>query len=624
MKSVQKKGDDFLIIGLGIVIIVLAMAQLFGVSSFNELLHQVQGPDYTESSYMDIHYRGGSTSTWYKMNDDIYGSTYDGYFYNNSSDLVEDWTLRINIHGDCWLNQFWNGMVEIHQHVKSGQEIVQLLDLAAYEKDLLRVDHIFSETDLLIPLSEGDYIIYYPSSKVGELPIQAREHAVVGLIVYYEDSVDLSDYSVEYQYHREFNQGPLFIILCIMLGVWVVIFAFRQVFLYSRRKTEKELEYRMKGISCMSEIYAIIYVVDLVKDEIIPVGADEDSERARPKDLGASEQFRHLFQVDPLPAYRDIMTEFTDLSTIPSRMEDRNSLVVEYESQAHGWCRIRFIAMDRVKDKPLEKVLFTIEEISQEKQELESIMGEAAKAETEIRAMGVFLENMSRGIWSPLYTIQDLNREILKDTKEEETANRAGRAVDAGDTLQFLVDDIREYTRLKEGRIGLKSKPYSLSKLAGRVLDDSRYKVESRGLSLETDIVKGIPDELSGDSERIYQILINLIAHAITHTATGKITLCIAGKKLEDGYANIMFSIKDTGSIVQLDVGEDRTGRRRSMEEEEASIYYQLAEGLVKLMDGELQCVGTYGYGNDMNFMIRQKVTGTGTVQDPGSDSKRG
>ena len=64
---------------------------------------------------------------------------------------------------------------------------------------------------------------------------------------------------------------------------------------------------------------------------------------------------------------KEMVTEFTDLSTLNERMKFSDTITVEYLTYDHLWQRARFIVMARDKNKNLLDVLFTTEVIDDEK-----------------------------------------------------------------------------------------------------------------------------------------------------------------------------------------------------------------------------------------------------------------
>ncbi|MBQ9504909.1 MAG: hypothetical protein IJU93_07865 [Lachnospiraceae bacterium] len=55
---------------------------------------------------------------------------------------------------------------------------------------------------------------------------------------------------------------------------------------------------QLSGLLSMSDIYMAIYMIDLNKNEIIPVVETDSETISRPKEQGANEQLHHLFALD--------------------------------------------------------------------------------------------------------------------------------------------------------------------------------------------------------------------------------------------------------------------------------------------------------------------------------------
>ena len=273
---------DFLIL-LAAVILICVLYGAVSVSRFNQTPHTSIGFTETDPTTMDIHFRGGDTSSWIKSAAHLHGNVFDAIIRNDAKDMVSTWTLRVNIQGDCYLNQFWNGDVEIHQHVASGEEKVQTLNLAKYDLEAIELDYIIDASDLLLPLEAGDYFIYYPSAAFREMPLDSGDEAIVGMIVYYRSKIDLSDYQIDFFYQMDMTREPLFYVICALTGLWVLLFGICVSMNYAYRKAQKEMELKKSGISCMAELYAVIYIIDLVANTIIPVGMSEEQDQNRPK-----------------------------------------------------------------------------------------------------------------------------------------------------------------------------------------------------------------------------------------------------------------------------------------------------------------------------------------------------
>jgi len=240
---------------LFIVMLVMFVIHVQILVNFNQQVVKVHGNDSNSRSYMEINYRDNSTSSWLKRDFpltegrtvDLIGQTVDETLYNNSGDMIQEWGLRIDIMGECFINQAWNGEVEIHQDVESGNESVQQLNLQDYQMEDVRLQHRF-DGDLLIPLQKGDYIIYHPSRYYTEMPIRSGDSVKIGMIFYYLEELNLSEYDLTIQYHRNFTHGWSFItfIAAAVLCLLACVVSVTSAIIY--RNARKQMEQRRSGL----------------------------------------------------------------------------------------------------------------------------------------------------------------------------------------------------------------------------------------------------------------------------------------------------------------------------------------------------------------------------------------
>ena len=252
---------------LSLVLLVFHMESLL---RFNGRAVHLQGNDSSRSVNMEIDARADSTSTWLKrsflLDDgrevDLIGQTIDGTLSNQSGDTIKDWELRINITGDCYINQAWNGEVEIHQFSGTEREKVQRMNLQDYQLEDVTFENRY-DGDLLIPLQQGDYVIYYPSARFSEMPIRSGDDVKIGVIFYYLDELDLSDYELQVHFHRDFTQGITFYAFIALTALWMLCMTLSGASMLAYRRAMKEMELRKSGIFSMSDIYDLIYIIHL-------------------------------------------------------------------------------------------------------------------------------------------------------------------------------------------------------------------------------------------------------------------------------------------------------------------------------------------------------------------------
>lgn len=528
----------------------MLVVHIEGMVRFNRREIQIHGNDSTGLAQMEIDARADSTSTWLKRSFvmdngsevDLTGQTIDGTLRNQSRDTLRDWELRINITGDCFINQAWNGEVEIHQFTGTDKEVVQRMNLQNYQLEDVTFEYRY-DGDLLIPLQQGDYVIYYPSSRFSEMPIDGGGDVKIGVIFYYLDQLDLSDYDLLLHFHRSFTQGVTFYVFVALLGLWVLSMTVSGVSMLTYRRTVKEMDLRKSGIFSMSDIYDLIYIIHLPTGEMTPVSVDDKMERERPKNRTAKELLTDMIAQDVEENYRERMLEFVNTDTLAERLKERNSVAIEFRSLQYGWCSFRFFAMDRIDDKPLEDVVFAIQNINEEKKEQEAVLRQIEAVQNINEAKAAFVDNMADDLQRPLQNLVALNEKILRESRDDAIRGYARSASSVTSQLLTLTDGLVDGLGIESGRIKLAATPYSLRQVMADALDTVIPLARERGFAVALDVAEALPDRLEGDPRVLREILVNLACGSINPTDGGTVQLSAYGKALDDKI-HLLFSVR--------------------------------------------------------------------------------
>ena len=616
-KSWMRRQKMLLII-IPVIALVFMIAEFVYLKNFNGTEHLLVGTEETSGVTMSIGGRADSSSEWVKREFNLYGETVDlkaqtmdGVFTNGSGYEIDNWQMRININSDCLLNKAWCGTVEVHQDV-NGDEKVQTLDLRNVSADDVELEY-FYDGDLLIPLSAGDYVIYYPSEKDGEIPVSTDGQLTIGLILYYLEFPDISNYEVTFNLHRKITDGVVIYVLILLVVVWLAVLLTHVTASITYKHTVREMELKKSGILSMSDLYSIIYMIDLPTQELMPIVADAESEKLRPGNMSAGEQLRNMIAFDSEESYKEIGYEFCDLSTLEERLKERRSIALEYVSVNYGWCRIRFFAMDWAENQPLEKVLFTIQVINQEKAEMEAIAKRVNEAEHENKAKSTFLANMSHEIRTPINTIIGLNTMILREANDASIRSYAKSVGNASNMLLSLINGILDMSKIEADKMELVPEEYSLKAVVTDVVNMIKTRTEFEKLEFICEVSETLPDHLYGDAVRLKQVMLNLITNAAKYTDEGSVRLTIFGKN-QGGKVHLLISVKDTGiGLCEEDLNKlserfARFNEKRNHAIEGTGIGLNLVTGILSLMNSELHVISKYGEGSEFYFEIEQGV----------------
>lgn len=148
-----------------------------------------------------------------------------------------------------------------------------------------------------------------------------------------------------------------------MIGTFLVLLLKqRNVF----RKSK--LEAMFSAYSALAGIYLSMHLVDLKSGKYHEIkSTDFIRDNMKDGDYTFAEQAASVMSVLPTEKYKESVLEFVDVSTLPERMKDSNTIVHEFLGSYSGWCRERFIKVDEDNNGNLWHVIFAVEVIDAEK-----------------------------------------------------------------------------------------------------------------------------------------------------------------------------------------------------------------------------------------------------------------
>lgn len=113
--------------------------------------------------------------------------------------------------------------------------------------------------------------------------------------------------------------------------------------------------------------------------------------------------------------------------------------------------------------------------------------------------------------------------------------------ISEGERLTSLINDILDLAKMEAGKVEWRMEPVYISEAIERGLDATSSLFEHKGLELIKDVDNNLP-KVTGDVDKLIQVIINLISNAVKFTEKGSVT-CRAIKADNE----IVVSIIDTG-----------------------------------------------------------------------------
>lgn len=148
-----------------------------------------------------------------------------------------------------------------------------------------------------------------------------------------------------------------------------------------------------------------------------------------------------------------------------------------------------------------------------------------ARAEAATEAKSRFLAHMSHEIRTPLNGLIAVGQ-LLEDTNLDRLQREYVSTVrTSGETLQALISDILDFSRVEADKLVLQSEPFHPEVVICNVLEITSMHAAKKKLNIGYHVDPGVPKTVLGDSMRLQQVLLNSIGNAIKFTDSGNIMI---------------------------------------------------------------------------------------------------
>ncbi|SDG68907.1 PAS domain-containing hybrid sensor histidine kinase/response regulator [Desulfosporosinus hippei] len=310
------------------------------------------------------------------------------------------------------------------------------------------------------------------------------------------------------------------------------------------------------------------------------------------------------------PFSKIVIDKYTEVLKLVA-LEGGNYKVEElYLEDLNKWCSVFAYSPEK------GYLAVILNDITYERNSRELMKIAKEEADAANKAKSEFLANMSHEIRTPLTGVVGMIDITLSTELTPMQSENLNIAKKCANSLLVIINDILDFSKIEANILRLESTNFNVKELIEGIIKFHSSSAEEKGLALNYMFSSNIPEFLIGDSNRLMQVVNNLISNAIKFTEDGSVAVSVVVKRQEiiNEQVELKFSISDTG----IGIAHDEMNRLFKSFSQVDSSYTKkyggnglglvITKQLIELMGGTIWVESEKSKGSVFDFTLKMNL----------------